>query len=1054
MKITRFLAPLGGALLLGCLPVSFAGVNSWTVTGPEGGPVLSLLMDPDDASARLATTSGGLYRSTNGGLSWDFVVLDVLNQVTNLTRDPTHHNRILAISSRLLLSTDRGLTFTFVQGPPTLSGLSEIAYCADGAVVIADLGGHLWKADAALSSWSEITGPWTPDNVNRIGAVATDPAHAGTIFVGVGNTGLYRSSDGGAHWSGPLAGLPVSPPIESFYALSIDPHDSNRVLVATLQGVYRSTNGGTDWTLASNMSSAWVGWDPLVDDRAILVSLYGTVVRSVDGGASFPLFGADLRLVNVTDVSFDAHHADHFWIASYNGLAQSLDGGDTFTYRNSGIRGGYPYDVVAADDGKIVVAMNAGNGSVFQRGANYTPLGSAAIRAVTTQPFQVQHIAISATNSARIYAVNGCAELVKSTDGGTTWSSPHPAFTGGFNCIMSLAIDPSNPSIAYASRLNAGLWKTIDGGTTWAQLANSPTSAGFMAIDPANDEHMLLVGGTATFDHIYKSTDGGTTWSSQFDGQQQTYLYGIAYDPTNSSIAYAHGARGVWKTTDAGMTWVPFAASRFDQSGVYTLAIDPLLPTTLIAVNNRFAAGFDRTVDGGATWESIPFSRPGTPFPTLYRGILDPLSPNRFVVGVEGLGFGEYDIAPDLEITTVTTGSNPVPLGGTGAFSFTVRNLGPHASSDSTVRIPLPAWTVPSLPSGCARVTGAIECQVGALRFDESRRFNLTITAPPANGAAHIDLTVNGHEPDPISNNSAAHVDLQAEEQADLMVSFPSAPTTADNHAHVTLPIDVKNDGPNASSNTMVTIDLAQPGLAAALTAPSATSSQGTCALAGTTLTCAVGTLANGDTAHISFAADTSAVMNTMVVAHANGDGIDMDTDQLAGHALTIRAVGDLAVTIEDSVDPATTGVPWKYTATVRNNGPDTGTGTVVVALNGATPSAVEAPLGICVLTMTGVTCTLAPLASGASTPLVVTVSSPTAGSAGATATAAFDGTDSAAANNTASATTTKQAPPSATPPGGSGGKSGGGGRFEWLTLLALAAMLAQRRRRAVLRAT
>jgi len=330
--------------------------------------------------------------------------------------------------------------------------------------------------------------------------------------------------------------------------------------------------------------------------------------------------------------------------------------------------------------------------------------------------------------------------------------------------------------------------------------------------------------------------------------------------------------------------------------------------------------------------------------------------------------------------------------------------------------------------------------------------FDLTITAPPANGTAHIDLMVTGHEPDPISNNSAAHVDLQAEEQADLLVSFPSAPAAADNHTPVTLPIDVKNDGPNASTNTTVTIDLAQSGVGAALTAPVATSSQGACTLAGTSLTCALGTLANGDTAHISVAADTLAAVNAIVVARADGDGIDVDTDQLAEHRLEIRAVGDLAVTIEDSVDPATTGVAWKYTATVRNNGPDTSTGTVVVAINGATPSAVEAPLGICVLTTADVTCTLAPLASGASTPLIVTVSSPTAGSASATATATFDGTDSAAANNTASATTTKQAPPSATPPGGSSGKSGGGGRFEWLTLLALVAVLAQRRCRAPLR--
>jgi hypothetical protein len=521
----------------------------------------------------------------------------------------------------------------------------------------------------------------------------------------------------------------------------------------------------------------------------------------------------------------------------------------------------------------------------------------------------------------------------------------------------------------------------------------------------------------------------------------------------HSDVVFAYGYGGVWKSTNGGTTWTAFATTLFGQAPVSVFALDPLLPTTMTAAGHHLGdmSGFVRSVDGGATWDPVPLAAPGRPYAFVYKGLLDPLAPNRLIVGVNGSGMGEYDVAPDLEITTAKTGADPAPLGLPTSFSFTVRNLGPHASSDSTVRIPLPAWTFPSLPTDCARVTGAIECKVGVLRVNQSRRFDMTVTAAATPEDARVDLTVTGHEPDPVSNNSSAHVDLQAAEQADLAVTFPGAPAAVEDHAQVTLPVDVKNDGPNASSHTVVTIELAQAGQAAALTAPVATTSQGTCALAGTTFTCTLGSLASGATAHISVAAGTSTAMTATITARADGDGIDVDTDQVAEHALKIRAVGDLAVTIEDSVDPATTGVAWKYTATIRNNGPDTSTGTVVIALNGATPSAVEAPLGICILTTADVTCTLAPLANGATTSLVVTVNSSTAGSASATVTATFDGTDSSAANNSAATTTTKQAPPPPPTPSG-GGKSGaGGGRFEWLTLLALAALLAQRRRHAVL---
>jgi hypothetical protein len=511
----------------------------------------------------------------------------------------------------------------------------------------------------------------------------------------------------------------------------------------------------------------------------------------------------------------------------------------------------------------------------------------------------------------------------------------------------------------------------------------------------------------------------------------------LAFDPANTSTVYAVGG-GIRKSIDGGDTWAPIDSSILTGGAVSALLIDPLIPSTMVAVGNNTASGFVRTVDGGSTWDLTAIEVPGKD-PFLYHGVLDPLSANRLIMGASGAGIAEYEIAPDLEITLAGP-AQAVPLGLPTAVTINVRNLGPHASSASKVRMPLPQWLLPSTPSGCAIVGQAMECGLGVLRVNATRAINVPLTASAAPSTAQIDVTIEGHESDPVSNNSAARFNLQATEQADLAVAFTGANPALDDHAAVILPIDITNHGPNASTNTVLTIELVPPAQAAALITPTAAASQGTCTLAGTTLTCTLGTINNGAVAHVDVSATTAVVGTTQVTATADGNGTDTGTDQGATRTLTIRAVGDAAVEITDSADPISTNVPWQYTATVRNNGPDESTVGFTMTLTGATPTAVNSPGGACTISGADVTCALTSIANGASSTVTVTANSSAAGSASATAQVQYAGTDTTAANNSATATTTKVAPPPPPKP------KGGGGSFDWLALLLLGGVLLRRR--------
>jgi hypothetical protein len=83
---------VGLLILLSASPagVVFAGTNVWTTTGPEGGVVLSLALDPlTPATLYVGTSGGGVFKSTDGGGNWSAVNTCLSNNdVMSLAIDP------------------------------------------------------------------------------------------------------------------------------------------------------------------------------------------------------------------------------------------------------------------------------------------------------------------------------------------------------------------------------------------------------------------------------------------------------------------------------------------------------------------------------------------------------------------------------------------------------------------------------------------------------------------------------------------------------------------------------------------------------------------------------------------------------------------------------------------------------------------------------------------------------------------------------------------------------------------------------------------------------
>lgn len=137
---------------------------------------------------------------------------------------------------------------------------------------------------------------------------------------------------------------------------------------------------------------------------------------------------------------------------------------------------------------------------------------------------------------------------------------------------------------------------------------------------------------------------GPDSMGGNFVGKVSGRVNAVAVHPTNPSIVYAGTSEGgIWKTTDAGASWVPLT----DRQGTLqcdSLAIDPKNPNTVYAgtgsilpmlthssaVHSFVAYGLLKSTDGGATWKVL-----GTPEfsgEPIEKIIVDPASSNRVYV--------------------------------------------------------------------------------------------------------------------------------------------------------------------------------------------------------------------------------------------------------------------------------------------------------------------------------------------------------------------------------------------------------------------------------------
>ena len=199
--------------------------------------------------------------------------------------------------------------------------------------------------------------------------------------------------------------------------------------------------------------------------------------------------------------------------------------------------------------------------------------------------------------------------------------------------VTAIDVVHKNTDIMYVGTASGGLWKSTSGGINWNPVFDKETtsSIGAVAIQQSNPSVIWVGTGEGNPRNslnggygLYKSLDAGKTW--ELMGLEKTrHIHRVIIDPTNPDIVYVaaigspwgeHPERGVYKTTDGGMSWTKILFAN-NKTGAADLVMDPTNPNKLIAAlwehkrdpwffnSGGEGSGLHITYDGGNSWKKV-----------------------------------------------------------------------------------------------------------------------------------------------------------------------------------------------------------------------------------------------------------------------------------------------------------------------------------------------------------------------------------------------------------------------------------------------------------------
>ncbi len=555
----------------------------------------------------------GVYKSTDGGKTWEHLGLGDTQHVGRILIDPTNPNLVLVaalghaydgnVERGVFRSSDGGQTWKKVLYKNENTGAIDLAFTQDDPrIVYAALwqaqrttwsqyppvggpGGGIYRSTDEGRTWHQLTGNGLPSG--QLGRIGLSAGKNGVVYAVIDckEGGLYRSQDGGATWEH----VSRDPRIWSrgwyFSRVTVDPNDPNTVWIPNV-ALYRSTDGGRRFIAVKGAPGGddyhllWI--DPRNTEHMILGSDQGAVV-SLDGGRTWSSW-YNQPTAQFYHVTTDNRVPYEIYAAQQDsgtvGTASRSDYG-SLTFRDWRSVGGGECGYIVPDPTDPDIVYGGDNYGILHRWnarttqsetispALLTPFGANIARR-TYRFTWTSPIAFSPQNPRLMYY--GAQYLLETTDGGSSWQKTSPDLTvwpgtqgqPHRGVVYTIAPSPVRAGEIWIGTDNGLIQLTLDGGKSW----NNVTLKGLTEwskislieashFDPATayaavDRHRL--GDLRPY--IYVTHNYGQSWTQITQGiSAPAYVHAVREDPVRRGLLFAGTETGIYVSFNDGAKW-------------------------------------------------------------------------------------------------------------------------------------------------------------------------------------------------------------------------------------------------------------------------------------------------------------------------------------------------------------------------------------------------------------------------------------------------------------------------------------------------------------------
>ncbi|HEU5160297.1 MAG TPA: hypothetical protein VFU43_25085 [Streptosporangiaceae bacterium] len=599
-------------------------IGRWTSEGPTniGGRVTGVAVDPAHAdTVFLTAASGGVWKSTDAATTFRSVWPDRFPQATGA-----------------IAATPDGTIY--VGTGEANPGGGSLTYEGNGVYRSTD-GGRTWHNLGLTNSATIGRIAVDPSDPRRIFVAAT-----GSLFRPGGDKGVYLTTNGGRTWRRVLAGanewtgavdLAIAPDRPATVYASMWERQrtpSLRRYGGPGSGIYRSTDGGAHWQRLENVTALTPGdttglrpddsfsrsgvaagpggrvyvrtatWGDFGDEKGFYVS--------DDGGESFATGGRHRAALGWWggEVWVDPADRDHVFVPGQF-LRESVDGGKTWT-NNAGTH--VDHHAIAWDPNVPGRVYEGNDGGIYRSDAGGAT--NTWVKATNEPWTQFYSVAASAQDPSRM--TGGTQDNGSNrTWGGERWNS----FNGGDG--EANLIDPADQNRLYSCSQFGNCARSLDGGETLEDLSVPATEddrfGWFSPVEfSTGDTGVVYLGGS----RLFRSADGLTFTPISPDltggpGDDPIYPFGTltsVWARGDQIIAGTDDGR-VQVSRDLGASWSPVLTGR---PWVTRVKGDPAHPDRAYVTLSGYRAGTGdghvlTTADGGRTWRDITGNLPRAP---------------------------------------------------------------------------------------------------------------------------------------------------------------------------------------------------------------------------------------------------------------------------------------------------------------------------------------------------------------------------------------------------------------------------------------------------------